>query len=53
MLSIAKQRASNWQAGERHVDCKRELDPAERGDAKTVTNVFLCEARQAKEREGK
>ena len=34
-------------------DCKGELDPAERNEAKTVTNVFDCEARQAEEGKGK
>ena len=35
-----------------HGDCKRESGPTERNEAGTVTNVFDCEARQAKERDG-
>ena len=45
--------ASDWEAGERHGDCKRELDPAECSDTGTVINVFDCEARHAKEVDGK
>ena len=45
--------ASDWEAGERQGDRKRDLDPAERSEAETLTNVFDCEARQAREGKGK
>ena len=39
--SPAKERmTSDWEAGEKHVDYKREKDPVERSEAKTVVNVF-------------
>ena len=44
---------SDWETGEWQGDCKGELDPAERSEAETLANVFDCEARQAKERDGK
>ena len=39
--------------GMMNVDCKIELDPAERNETQTVSSVFDCEAKQAKEREDK
>ena len=59
MFSIARRgkrrrgMANDWETGEWQGDCKGELNPAERSEAETLANVFDCEARQAKERDGK
>ena len=34
--------ASDWEAGERQGDSKIDLDPAERSEAETLTNVCDC-----------
>ena len=34
--------ASDWDAGERQGDNERDLDPVERSEAETLTNVCDC-----------